>query len=45
MVVQAEHKLSDVVDQQVAEGNSHGGLPRRAEMLNILARYDTSLLN
>jgi hypothetical protein len=25
MVVQAEHKLSDVVDQQVAEGNSMVG--------------------
>ena len=43
--LRGERKLSDLVDQQDEAGNKKEGLPTRVEMLSILARYETSLMN
>ena len=43
--LQGEPDLTDVVERQPAEGDRKQGIPRRVEMLNVFARYETHITN
>ena len=43
--LQGEPDLTDVVERQPAEGDREQGIPRRVEMLNVFARYETHITN
>lgn len=37
--------ISEIVERQHKEGNRETALPRRVEMLNVFARYETHIMN
>ena len=43
--LQGEPDLTDAVERQPAVGDREKGIPRRVEMLNVFARYETHITN